>query len=124
MKDVKSVEAQAENSNAQKIRRIYQESGLTYDEMSEITKIKRNTLACWISLRRNPPNHALELIKMKMNGLKMISSEENENTESSEKNNGVHKTVETPLFDEEGNPLLSRWKQAMQNSSPCGLAMQ
>jgi DNA-binding transcriptional regulator YiaG len=48
------------------IREIYLKSGLTYDEIAEITGIKRNTVASWIMGRRTPPEYIVAFVKEKV----------------------------------------------------------
>jgi hypothetical protein len=39
---------------------------LTYDEIAEITGIKRNTVASWIMGRRTPPEYIVAFVKEKV----------------------------------------------------------
>lgn len=57
-------------TNAEKVRELYKRSGLTYDELSAVTGINRNTLAQWISLKKSPPDYVVELIRIKLNEYK------------------------------------------------------
>ncbi|MCM1223041.1 MAG: helix-turn-helix domain-containing protein [Lachnospiraceae bacterium] len=56
-----------EKRNCDKIREIYIRNGLTYKKMSEITGIRQNTIACWVTGRRNPPDHTVEFVRAKVN---------------------------------------------------------
>jgi transcriptional regulator with XRE-family HTH domain len=48
------------------IRKLYLKSGLTYDELAEITGIKRNTIASWIIGRRTPPEYTIAFVREKV----------------------------------------------------------
>lgn len=52
--------------NSERVRQMYVMSGLTYAQLSELTDIKQNTLACWITGRRNPPDYVVEFIRDKL----------------------------------------------------------
>lgn len=67
-----------EKKNSEKVRQLYIMSGLTYEELSKLTGIRQNTLACWITGRRNPPDYVVDLIRAKINQYKQ-SIEEREN---------------------------------------------
>lgn len=58
--------SQSLKDNKQRVREAYQQSGLTYDELAELTGLKRNSLACWITGRRNPNNVITNLIEEKV----------------------------------------------------------
>lgn len=51
----------------EKVRELYQQSGLTYMEISRITGIKQNTLACYFTGRRVPSDKTVQLIQQKIN---------------------------------------------------------
>ena len=51
------------SANAQTIRDLYKESGLSYEELSVLTGIKKNTLAQWITLRKSPPDYCVEFVR-------------------------------------------------------------
>jgi len=53
-------------TSSEMIREIWASSGLSYCELSKIVGIAENTLACWISGRRNPPHYVVEYVKMKL----------------------------------------------------------
>lgn len=56
-----------EKRNSDRVREIYERSGLTYDELSALTGIKPNTLACYLSGRRNPNDIVVSVIEEKVN---------------------------------------------------------
>ncbi len=49
-----------------RIRQAYMNSGLSYSELAKLTGIKRNTLACWITGRRTPPEVIVRMIEEKV----------------------------------------------------------
>ena len=51
---------------SEEIREIWASSGMTYKEISKITGIKENSLACWITGRRNPPEYVVEYLRLKL----------------------------------------------------------
>ncbi len=55
-----------DKKNCEKVRQIYIMSGLTYEKLSKLTGISQNTLACWITGRRNPPDYVVDLIRAKI----------------------------------------------------------
>lgn len=76
--------------NCDKIREIYITSGLTYEKMSEITGIKHNTIACWCTGRRNPPDHTLKFVRAKINSYLKERKEEQQAEEGEEnEQNGI-----------------------------------
>ena len=56
--------------NAMKVRILWAKSGLTYEQLARLTGIKINTLANWITERKNPPDYVVEFIRMKINDYK------------------------------------------------------
>lgn len=48
------------------IRFIYEKSHLTYNEISKLTDVKKDTLAGWITRRRNPPSYTARMIFEKL----------------------------------------------------------
>lgn len=55
-----------ETKNWEIIRQIYIMSGLTQKQLSQITGIKMNTIACWVAGRRNPPDYTVDLFRAKI----------------------------------------------------------
>lgn len=55
-----------EQNNSKRVRELYLASGLSYSKLSDVTGIKRNTLANWIMGRRNPPDYVVEFIEKKI----------------------------------------------------------
>lgn len=53
-------------TSSEMIREIWASSGMSYCELSKLTNITENTLACWISGRRNPPLYVVDYVKMKL----------------------------------------------------------
>ncbi len=53
-------------SNTERVRAAYLSSGLTYDELAELTQVKRNSLACWITGRRTPNDSITAMIEEKV----------------------------------------------------------
>lgn len=57
-------------TTGERIRKLWEQSGYTYKELSELTGITENTLANWITenkeRRRNPPEYVYKYIKMKI----------------------------------------------------------
>lgn len=49
-----------------RIRQAYVSSRLSYSELAKLTGIKRNTLACWITGRRTPPEVIVHMIEEKV----------------------------------------------------------
>ena len=56
------------------IRYLYACSNLTYEEISKLTDIKVNTLANWITGRRNPPLYVTKNVYIKIK--KFLSPDE------------------------------------------------
>ena len=52
--------------NSSKVKQIYEMSGLTYEQLSGLTRISENTLACWITGRRNPPDYVVSYLLQKV----------------------------------------------------------
>lgn len=63
-------------TNSEKIRQLYEESGLSYSELSKLLDVPYNTLANWLMGRRNPPDYIVEMIRTK---LEQIQSEKRYN---------------------------------------------
>ena len=81
-KNEKNEEIKNEMKNCEKIRLLYVMSGLTQKQLSQITGIKMNTIMCWVSGRRNPPDHVVEWFRSKIAQYKQSNEEtENETTE-------------------------------------------
>ena len=57
--------------NSKKIRKIYERAkkkgNLTYETLAALLGVKENTLACWITGRRNPPDYVVQSIEQKVN---------------------------------------------------------
>lgn len=73
-----------EKRNCDKIREIYVRNGLTYKKMSEITGIRQNTIACWVTGRRNPPDYTLKFVRAKINSYLKERKEEQQAGEGEE----------------------------------------
>lgn len=52
--------------NSERVKQAYEKSNLTYDELAKLTGVKRNSLACWITGRRNPSDIITSLIEEKV----------------------------------------------------------
>lgn len=52
--------------NSERVKRAYEKSGLTYDALARLVGVKRNSLACWITGRRNPSDIVASLIEEKV----------------------------------------------------------
>lgn len=48
------------------MKELYKKSGLTYDELARLTGIKRNTLACYLTGKRQPSDIVTERITEKV----------------------------------------------------------
>lgn len=55
-----------ENIKSNPIREIYLESGMSYNEMAEITGLKYNTLANYLTGRRKPSKLVIDMVRKKM----------------------------------------------------------
>lgn len=55
-----------EKKNSERIRKAYEECGLTYKSLASLTGLKVNSLACWITARRNPPDYVADMIVEKV----------------------------------------------------------
>lgn len=68
-----------------RVRKAYKRSGLNYEQLSVLLKVKRNTLANWLthSGRRVPPEYVVQYIEEKVSEYLEnpyeITTEENEN---------------------------------------------
>jgi transcriptional regulator with XRE-family HTH domain len=51
---------------SEKIRSLYEESGLSYTEFANIVGCKRNTIACYLTRKRVPPKKTLKDIEKKI----------------------------------------------------------
>ena len=56
----------AEKKNSKRVRAAWARSGLTYDELAELTGQKRNSIACWITGQRNPSDVTTAMIEEKV----------------------------------------------------------
>ena len=54
------------DSNALKVLKMCQKSGLTQSQLSALTTVKQNTLCNWMQQKREPPSHDAELVRMKL----------------------------------------------------------
>ena len=54
------------STNVKRVRDAYLASGLTYSKLALLVGVKRNTLACWITGKRNPSNLFANLIEEKV----------------------------------------------------------
>lgn len=54
------------NANNFRIKSVYKRSGLTYNKLSELTGIPRNTIACYITGRRTPSDIVTTYIEDKV----------------------------------------------------------
>lgn len=55
--------------NNERIRKAYEkakEYGMTYQKLAVLTGVKINTLTCWLTGKRNPPDHVVNLIEEKV----------------------------------------------------------
>lgn len=52
--------------NSERVKIAYEKSGLTYDALAKLIGVKRNSLACWITGRRNPSDIITSLIEEKV----------------------------------------------------------
>lgn len=59
-------------NTAIELKRIYEASGLTYDDLSAYLSVSRPTLNMWLALRRNPPLYFVHWAKKK---IKVLNSE-------------------------------------------------
>ncbi len=55
-------------NNSDMVRDVYKKSGLTYDEISRLCNIKRNTIACYITGQRSPDDITCNYIIEKISG--------------------------------------------------------
>lgn len=54
------------NERSEKIRLLYEESGLSYTELAKVTGCNVNTLSCYITGKRTPPKAVLTDIEKKV----------------------------------------------------------
>lgn len=55
-----------DRKNCERVRDAYVRSGLSYQEIAELTGLKENSLACWITGRRNPTDFVANYIEEKV----------------------------------------------------------
>ena len=55
-----------DRKNCKRVRDAYVRSGLSYQELAELTGLKENSLACWITGRRNPTDVVANFIEEKV----------------------------------------------------------
>lgn len=55
-----------EKKNCDRVREAYIRSGLSYPKLAKLIGVKENSLACWITGRRNPTDVVTNLIEEKV----------------------------------------------------------
>jgi transcriptional regulator with XRE-family HTH domain len=52
--------------NIERIRRAYERSGLSYVALARLTGLKYNSIACWVTGKRNPSDIVTNLVEEKV----------------------------------------------------------
>lgn len=52
--------------NSERVRNAYKKSGLSYTGLAKLTGLKRNSIACWITGKRNPNDVVTDFIEEKV----------------------------------------------------------
>lgn len=60
------MESRNNKPNSEAMRKLWEESGLSYRIVADLAGIKPDTFASWVFGKREPPSYALELVRTKL----------------------------------------------------------